>query len=98
MTAVLYATFLMLALLSGATIGIQFPLGSRIYLTGDPVGRVGHVAGLLYAADLLGGFVGGLLGGVLLLPILGLKESCFMIGFLKMSSGALFLLSARIRR
>ena len=98
MTAVLYATFLILALLSGATIGIQFPLGSRTYLISDPVGGVGHVAGLLYAADLLGGFVGGLLGGILLLPILGLRESCFMIGFLKMSSGALFLLSARIRR
>ncbi len=98
MTAFLYSTFLILALFSGATIGVQFPLGSRFYLISDPAGRVGHVAGLLYAADLLGGFVGGLLGGVLLLPILGLRESCFMIGFLKMSSGALFLLSSRTRR
>jgi hypothetical protein len=49
-------------------------------------------AGLLYGADLLGGFLGGLFGGILLLPILGLRESCFVMGLIKLSSLALFLI------
>jgi predicted membrane-bound spermidine synthase len=57
---------------------------------------LGHTAGLLYGADLLGGFLGGLFGGILLLPILGLKESCFMMAMIKLSSGILFLLSMKL--
>jgi spermidine synthase len=58
---------------------------------------VARTAGLLYGADLFGGFFGGLLGGVLLLPILGLKESCFMIAMIKASSGILFILFIKLR-
>jgi spermidine synthase len=88
-----YGVFLIMSFLSGAWIGLQFPLATKIYLstpsTGDPFGQT---AGLLYGADLFGGFLGGLLGGMLLLPILGLKASCFMMAMLKISSGILFLL------
>jgi spermidine synthase len=51
---------------------------------------------LLYGADLFGGFFGGLFGGVLLLPVLGLKESCFMMAIIKMSSLTLFLIFLKI--
>jgi spermidine synthase len=61
-------------------------------------GMLGHTAGLLYGADLLGGFLGGLFGGVLLLPVLGLKESCFMMGLIKMSSLALLLVFIRVHK
>jgi len=57
-----------------------------------------HTAGLLYGADLLGGFFGGLIGGVFLLPILGLKSTCFILGMIKGSSLLLNLLYAVKRR
>jgi len=94
-----YLVFLIMSFLSGAWIGLQFPLATRIYLGAPAKGETfGRTAGLLYGADLLGGFVGGLLGGILLLPILGLKESCFMIAMIKISSGILFLLFIRTHK
>jgi spermidine synthase len=95
----LYAVFLTMSFLSGVLIGLQFPLATKIYLS-TPLrkGTFGHTAGLIYGADLLGGFFGGFLGGVLLLPILGLKESCFTMAIIKISSGFLFLLFSKIRK
>ena len=92
----LYGVFFMISFLAGASIGLQFPLASKIYLSLPRRGlSVARTAGVLYGADLLGGFFGGLFGGVLLLPILGLKESCFMMAMIKISSGLLFLLFMR---
>jgi spermidine synthase len=95
----IYPIFLIMSFLSGAWIGLQFPLATKIYL-GAPAKEetFGHTAGLIYGADLLGGFLGGLFGGILLLPILGLKESCFMMAMIKISSGILFLLFIKIHR
>ena len=95
---VLYGAILIMSFLSGMSIGLQFPLATKIYLRSQPEkGMIGKTAGLLYAADLLGGFFGGLSGGILLLPILGLKETCFIIAMLKISSGLLFLLFLKIQ-
>jgi len=94
-----YPLFLIMSFLSGACIGLQFPLASKIYLMLSGKERtIGHTAGLLYGADLLGGFLGGLFGGVLLLPVLGLKESCFMMGLIKMSSLALLLIFIKVHK
>jgi spermidine synthase len=97
--AIVYGVFLALSFLSGLLIGIQFPLGAKIYLN-LPAKRegLGHTAGLLYAVDLLGGFFGGLLGGILLLPILGLRETCLLLGMIKLSSFLLFLLFAKMHQ
>ena len=96
---ILYGVFFLMSFLAGASIGFQFPLASKIYL-GLPSSRitVGKTAAVLYGADLMGGFFGGLLGGVLLLPILGLKESCFMLALIKTSSFLLFLLFTKIQK
>jgi spermidine synthase len=95
----IYPVFLIMSFLSGAWIGLQFPLATKIYLGAPVKGETfGHTAGLLYGADLLGGFLGGLFGGILLLPILGLKESCFMMAMVKISSGLLFLLFMKIHK
>jgi spermidine synthase len=96
---ILYGAILIMSFLSGMFTGFQFPLAVKIYL-GNPSGKgkVGYTAGLLYGADLLGGFFGGLLGGVFLLPLLGLKETCFMMAMLKISSGILFLLFMKIHK
>jgi spermidine synthase len=95
----IYLVFLTMSFLSGAWIGLQFPLATKIYLSAPSKERLfGHTAGLLYGADLSGGFLGGLLGGILLLPILGLKESCFMMAMIKMSSLTLLLIFTKIHK
>jgi spermidine synthase len=94
----LYATFLLMSFLCGILVGIQFPLATKNYLRSHSgKERVGRTAGLLYGADLFGGFFGGLIGGVLLLPVLGLQESCFLTAIIKGSSFLLFLLFLKIR-
>jgi spermidine synthase len=93
----LYGVFFTMSFLAGASIGLQFPLASKIYLSLPTRGlSVARTAAVLYGADLLGGFFGGLFGGVLLLPILGLKESCFIMAMIKASSFILFLLFTKI--
>ena len=92
-----YPVFLIISFLSGAWIGLEFPLATKIYLGAPEEGKtLGLTAGLLYGADLMGGFLGGLLGGILLLPVLGLKQSCFMMAMIKISSGILFLLFMKL--
>ncbi len=94
--SILYGAILIMSFLSGMFIGFQFPLANKIYLSSRPEkGRLGQTAGLLYGADLFGGFFGGLSGGILLLPVVGLKETCFIMAMLKISSGLLFLLFMR---
>ncbi len=95
----IYPLFLIMSFFSGAWIGLQFPLASKIYLAlSGKEGTLGHTAGLIYGADLLGGFLGGLFGGILLLPILGLKESCFVMGLIKISSLVLLFIFIRLRK
>jgi spermidine synthase len=96
---ILYGIVLIMSFLSGMFIGFQFPLANKIYLSSRPEkGRLGQTAGLLYGADLFGGFFGGLSGGILLLPVVGLKETCFIMVMLKISSGLLFLLFMRSKK
>jgi len=96
---ILYGAVLIMSFLSGMSIGLQFPLANKIYLGSRADKRtIGQTAGLLYGADLLGGFFGGLSGGILLLPILGLKETCFIMAMLKMSSLALLLTFIKVHK
>jgi predicted membrane-bound spermidine synthase len=76
--------FLVLSFLSGLLIGAQFPLASKIYLKRSR--DLSGTAGLLYGADLAGGWIGGLLGGVVLLPVLGLVQTCIIVLILKLTS------------
>ncbi len=84
--------FIGLFFIPGFLVGLEFPLASRIYLRDNK--QIGHVSGLLYGADLLGGWFAGILGGIVLLPVLGLFNSCMIIVMLKLSS--LFLLTKRL--
>lgn len=94
-----YAGFLIMSFFAGMLTGFQFPLAVKIYLD-NPLRKekLGQTAGLLYGADLFGGFFGGLLGGVFLLPLLGLKETCLMMAMIKASSGVLFFLFIKIQK
>ncbi|MCX8116359.1 MAG: spermine synthase [Desulfobacterota bacterium] len=95
----LFGMFLLMSLFCGTLVGFQFPLSAKLYLgTRSGKGKVAHTAGLLYGADLVGGFFGGLLGGVLLLPVLGLHRTCLALALLKASSLLLLLMFRRIQK
>ena len=91
----LQIVFLVLSCLSGLLVGAQFPLANKIYLGSSP--NLSRTAGLLYSADLLGGWVSGIFGGVVLLPVLGLLGSCIVVVMLKLSSLIIVTTSARRR-
>ena len=85
--------FIFLALISGLLVGFQFPLGNYILL--KERSRVGAVAGSLYAIDLVGGWLGGLFGGILLLPVLGLSYTLFMVCLVKLLTATFLILARR---
>ena len=78
--------FPLLALVAGALTGMAFPLAVAL-MQGD----AGRVAGSLYGADLVGGCVGALLGTVLLVPVLGIPQTCVAVALVGLA-GLLVLL------
>jgi spermidine synthase len=76
--------FLVISFIGGLLIGSQFPLANKIYLRNST--SLSQTAGLLYASDLLGGWFGGIIGAVVLLPVLGLVGACITVGLLKLTS------------
>ena len=76
--------FLIISFIGGFLIGSQFPLANRLYLGEERT--VTATAGMLYASDLLGGWLGGMVGAVVLLPVLGLAGTSLTVGLLKMTS------------
>ncbi len=74
--------------LAGFLVGTQFPLANRLWLRGrEP--RPGS-EGALYASDLVGAFLGSILVSVLLIPVLGVLETCLLAAILKLCSLLLF--------
>jgi len=78
------ASILVLSLISGFLVGSEFPLANKIYLKDN--GRVDEVAGTLYAADLIGAWVGALVVSIWLIPVLGIISTCILIACLKVVS------------
>jgi len=76
--AIIYLTILPLIFFAGFAVGMQFPPATR--LTAD---RDGPGTSLVYGFDLLGGWLGGLLGGALLLPLLGFANVAILLLILK---------------
>ena len=81
--------FLFLSFISGLLVGGQFPLANKIYLKLRGESNFTGTAGLIYGADLLGGGIGGIVGGIILLPLLGLLGTCLVIVFTKIASLAI---------
>ncbi len=78
--------FLPLALFSGILVGLEFPLANHIYLSNKPSSGLSHTAGLFYGADLIGGWLAGIAGGIFLLPLFGLLGACIVLCMLKLST------------
>lgn len=76
--------YFLLTLISGFCGGLEFPLVSKIFA--DLLKEIGRPAGLLYASDLIGAWLGSLLVGVILIPILGILPTCTVIMALKFTS------------
>lgn len=81
--ALMHLLFIVLLFISGVAAGAEFPLANALYLENNTVGRT---VGIIYGADLLGGWIGGIAGGFILLPILGLLQGCILIAMLKAAS------------
>lgn len=88
--------FLALLAISGLLTGMEFPLANRLYLKQTEYfsfrrDDFGRSVGLLYCVDLLGGWVGGVLGGFLLIPTIGITQGCLALAILKAFSFLLLL-------
>ena len=71
--------------LAGFLVGMEFPLASKMYRRVS----LSETAGTLYASDLVGAFLGALLVSAMLLPALGILETCLLVAVLKLCSLAL---------
>ncbi|MFH1564223.1 MAG: hypothetical protein ABIF11_12540 [Nitrospirota bacterium] len=81
--------FPILTMITGFFVGAEFPLGNKLYLgeaSLENSHQVGKVAGLLYGFDLFGACLGGLLSTIIFIPILGIFQTCFICGLLKLAS------------
>ena len=85
--------FLIISFICGSLTGAQFPLANTIYLMGDTT--IAKTAGVLYSSDLLGGWLGGVVGSVVLLPVIGLLGSCIVVALLKLCSFIILTAPAR---
>ncbi len=79
-TSVIYS----LLFVSGLFVGLEFSLAAKLYL--GPKDNAGRSSGLLYASDLAGGWLAGILGSVVFLPVLGFTGTCLTIAGFKLSS------------
>ncbi len=77
-------TLLLMNVLAGFLVGSQFPLANKIWLAvrKDSSGT----AGILYASDLAGAFLGSIVVSVVLIPVLGIVQTCLLAAVLKLSS------------
>ncbi len=69
-------TFSFLPIIAGFIGGLQFPLANKICLGRG--GYIGKVAGHLYGVDLLGACLGALLTSAVLIPIIGINNTCYL--------------------
>ena len=84
-----------LAFLAGLQGGALFALANRAYLNKEKKGGAAWSAGLTYGLDLLGSCAGAVLTAVFMIPVLGLTQSCLIIGLLNFLIVLLFFYADR---
>jgi len=75
---------LLMNAVAGFLVGAQFPVANRVLFKDREV--LGGTAGVLYAADLVGAFLGSIVVSVVLIPVLGILETCLLAAVLKLGS------------
>ncbi|MFC1752724.1 hypothetical protein ACFL96_04935 [Thermoproteota archaeon] len=83
--------FFLLSALSGLLVGSEFPLANSFYKARSS----SQTAGILYALDLAGSWIGAVVVAVFFVPIIGLLETCIFLALLKLSSLILIALFTR---
>jgi len=73
----LQIAFAIMPVMAGLIGGFQFPLANKIWLKDSK--DIGKTTGLLYGVDLLGSCIGGLVIGIILIPILGIIQTCVFL-------------------
>jgi spermidine synthase len=73
-------SFPLITLLAGFLGGMDFPLAAELTR-----GSVGRVAGLIYGADLVGACLGAFLSSALLIPVLGIPQTCYTVALLSLA-------------
>ena len=84
-------TFSVVTLVAGFLGGAHFPLANRILLEEQP--QVGPTAGLVYAVDLLGSFLGCLLVGLVFIPSMGIYQTLFILALINLTAILPFIIS-----
>ena len=82
-----------LPIISGFIGGFQFPLANKIILKNS--NDVGRTAGLSYGMDLLGSCTGALLVSAILVPILGIMQTCLAVALLNSVVLAVLIINRR---
>jgi spermidine synthase len=83
--------YFILSFFAGALAGSEFPLAVVLY--GGKQGSTGGTAGVVFCSDLVGGVGAALLGGVILLPLLGITNMLCTLAALK--AAAAFIVGIR---
>jgi spermidine synthase len=95
--AVIFAAiqFILLVLnaLCGFLVGAEFPLANNIYLQNTT--HYTQTAGILYAADLVGSWIGALFVTIAFIPLFGIMHTCLFILFINVCSLLLFYFSQK---
>lgn len=89
-------SFPLITLVAGFLGGMDFPLAAELTKGGvlsprrpEPVegskDDVGRVAGLIYGADLVGACLGAFLSSALLIPVLGIPQTCYAVALLSLA-------------
>jgi spermidine synthase len=76
-------TFSVISLVAGFLGGAHFPLANRLFL--EEHTQVGGTAGLIYAVDLLGSFLGCLLVGLVFIPLVGILQTLLILTLLNVT-------------
>lgn len=77
MGGMLQIAFLIMPAIAGFIGGFQFPLANKIWLKDSK--DVAKTTGLLYGVDLLGSCIGGIAIGAILIPVLGIIQTCVLL-------------------
>ena len=81
---ILQGIFFTSSIIAGALVGLEFPLANKIYWKKQEL--ISHTGGALYASELIGACLGGILIPIAFIPILGIFKTCLIIAALKLSS------------
>ncbi|MBF8275771.1 MAG: Polyamine aminopropyltransferase [Candidatus Brocadiaceae bacterium] len=82
--------------ITGTLTGIEFPLVNKIFMHHRK--DIALSAGVTNGADHAGAFLGAILTGVILLPLLGMAKTCIILAVLNFACMALIIFSRRLAK